>query len=279
MFRSNRGHGSRKERATMKKYMHALAGAVFSAIVIVSAAFAADDSMMGAIPLPDAIESKGAAMDDSGPAIVPPTTADSMALPPADPLAWDPVATTPAPAPAASATGLPADPLSAAPPAALPPAEAPASPVMPAPAAPVAAAPAAGLDAIESRLSALEDRLDSIEQKQVSKSDIDALRASVKELQSAPAAKQERPKAEKAAQPAAKKKKSVKKAAPAPSKKWVLKSAKPGMAWLVEMNGVGGEMRTVTVGDLVPGLGRITAVSAGDDGRWVVVGTQGKVSQ
>lgn len=62
---------------------------------------------------------------------------------------------------------------------------------------------------------------------------------------------------------------------PAPS--WTLRSAKPGMAW-VSQSGAR-ELKTVTIGDNLPGVGKITLISQDESGRWVVSGTKGFIRQ
>ncbi|MGZ9108298.1 MAG: hypothetical protein ACXW4B_05705 [Micavibrio sp.] len=57
---------------------------------------------------------------------------------------------------------------------------------------------------------------------------------------------------------------------------WVLKGAQPGRA-MVSRPGEN-EMRTVEVGDSLPGIGKITGISY-QSGRWVVQGTQGRITQ
>ncbi|HEY8964362.1 MAG TPA: hypothetical protein VIN59_07880 [Alphaproteobacteria bacterium] len=56
---------------------------------------------------------------------------------------------------------------------------------------------------------------------------------------------------------------------------WVLRGAQPGQAILGQ---VGGDIRQVSIGDTVPGIGQVTGI-APINGRWVVQGTQGRVSQ
>lgn len=58
---------------------------------------------------------------------------------------------------------------------------------------------------------------------------------------------------------------------------WQLRSAQPGRAWLAQQGSQ--EMRSVGVGDEVKGLGRILSIAQGSDGRWVVRGSMGSVSQ
>jgi intracellular multiplication protein IcmG len=58
---------------------------------------------------------------------------------------------------------------------------------------------------------------------------------------------------------------------------WVLKSAKPGMAWVAPPGS--SEIRTVTVGDTLQGVGKVTAIAQDAAGRWVVSGTAGRINQ
>lgn len=58
---------------------------------------------------------------------------------------------------------------------------------------------------------------------------------------------------------------------------WLLRSAKPGMAW-VSQNGAR-ELKTVSIGDVLPGVGKITLISQDESGRWVVSGTKGFIRQ
>jgi len=74
--------------------------------------------------------------------------------------------------------------------------------------------------------------------------------------------------------------KAAPKAAAAPAAKrvtWVLRSAKPGMAWVSEKGS--NEMRTVSVGDTLSGIGKVTSIAADAQGRWVVNGTRGSINQ
>lgn len=70
-------------------------------------------------------------------------------------------------------------------------------------------------------------------------------------------------------------------AAPAPVKPvavaWELRGAQPGKV-LLSRKGMGGDVRTVSLGDTVPGLGKIVSIDRTASG-WVVKGTQGSVSQ
>lgn len=66
------------------------------------------------------------------------------------------------------------------------------------------------------------------------------------------------------------------KTAPKAAIQWVLKGAQPGRA-MVSRPGES-EMRNVAVGDTLPGIGRITGISY-QDGRWLVQGTEGRITQ
>lgn len=66
-------------------------------------------------------------------------------------------------------------------------------------------------------------------------------------------------------------------AAPVRSVSWVLRSAKPGMAWVSEKGS--NEMRTVSVGDTLAGIGKVTSIATDAQGRWVVNGTRGSINQ
>lgn len=66
-------------------------------------------------------------------------------------------------------------------------------------------------------------------------------------------------------------------AAPAPTKRWVLKSAKPGTAWVSQPGS--NELKTISVGDTLSGIGRVTSIAADSSGRWMVNGTRGNISQ
>ena len=235
-------------------------------------------------------------MDNSSSMLPPEITAASSqaGAPPApaaneDPLAWG------SGAPKAEETGAPALPLPPTSTSSMPlptsidvpppKKEAPALSVSaPVPAAPPVAAarnaapaspPPEKNETLEKRLTELEKKIDSLQKDMVKKEDLDSLRGEAKEedVSRAPAgAKKARHKVKKAA---------VKKrlaAAPAPvAASWVLKAAKPGTAWVSEKGS--NEMKTVSVGDALPEIGRIMAVAKDMSGRWVVTGTAGKISQ
>ncbi|MDP2204782.1 MAG: hypothetical protein Q8K65_00590 [Alphaproteobacteria bacterium] len=69
----------------------------------------------------------------------------------------------------------------------------------------------------------------------------------------------------------------AKPAAPARKIDWVLRSAKPGMAWISEKGST--EMRTVSVGDTLAGIGKVTSIATDAQGRWIVNGTRGSINQ
>ncbi len=90
----------------------------------------------------------------------------------------------------------------------------------------------------------------------------------------APAKQETAPKAESA--PVAPKKATAP-AATTNRKAWVLRSAKPGVAWVSEKGS--NEMRTISVGDTLSGIGKVTAITTDAQGRWVVNGTRGTINQ
>jgi len=59
------------------------------------------------------------------------------------------------------------------------------------------------------------------------------------------------------------------------SSAWTLRGAQPGQAII---GGQNGDIRQVGLGDTVPGIGQVTGI-APINGRWVVQGTQGRISQ
>lgn len=60
------------------------------------------------------------------------------------------------------------------------------------------------------------------------------------------------------------------------SAEWVLKGAQPGRAMVAKAGET--DIRSVGVGDTLPGIGRITAVTY-ENGRWSVLGTKGRINQ
>lgn len=144
------------------------------------------------------------------------------------------------------------------------------------------AEPAPAMDAsIENRLVSIENTLTLLQQKMVSREELDALRSELSNTQGArPASTQDAPRAVKKK---AKKKTTAQRsnapvwhdtAAKAP---WVLKSAKPGMAWVSKRGEA--ELRSLSVGENLPGIGRILSIAPNNAGRWTVLGTTGKIVQ
>jgi intracellular multiplication protein IcmG len=62
----------------------------------------------------------------------------------------------------------------------------------------------------------------------------------------------------------------------AASVSWKLQGAQPGKAWLTRSTG--GEPVTVTTGAYLPGLGRVNFIGQ-REGRWMVEGSEGRVSE
>lgn len=140
-------------------------------------------------------------------------------------------------------------------------------------------APAADgrLDAIQATLQRLEGRLDDLSSKKTSVRSVSVESNDVSEP--APvkkAVKKSKPKAKAApvkwddayVPPAARS------ASASGNGGWQLRGAKPGSAIIVK----GNDIREVMVGDSVPGLGQISAVS-NNSGRWMVQGSQGTLAQ
>lgn len=99
---------------------------------------------------------------------------------------------------------------------------------------------------------------------------IDRLEAKVRDL--------ERQEAAPALQPRPRQTAPTPRRAPQPveSVQWDLRGASPGQAYVAERGTQ--NLRTVAVGDSLPGIGRITAISQ-QSGRWVVQGTSGRITQ
>jgi intracellular multiplication protein IcmG len=137
----------------------------------------------------------------------------------------------------------------------------------------VIAATGEKIDGLEKRLVTLEESFSSLQEKIVTKADIESLQNTLGKLQQGLEAKKKAVKvtAKKAAKPAA---------AQAPAEtavQWKLKSAKPGTAWIAE--GDSNELHTVSVGDMLPGIGKITTIDKDSAGHWAVTGTTGRISQ
>lgn len=174
---------------------------------------------------------------------------------------------------------------------------APVSEPTPAPAAPVADQAASSVDAemtaqmldrldlIAARLDQLEDDLSVVRKESAAAAtdEVEELRAAVKALEKKLSTQAQAPaRATTTDEPVArtttlkaepKSKPAVRQAQPV---QWVLKGAQPGRA-MVSRAGES-EMRTVEVGDSLPGVGRISSI-AYENGRWVVTGSEGRISQ
>lgn len=144
--------------------------------------------------------------------------------------------------------------------------------------------------ALEKKFAALEKTVQQLKSSTATKSDLDAVKASLakiekslSDLKAAPVAATTSKKAPVEASSTAVEKAPVKAAPkkavekPVVHKNWTLRSAKPGTAWISEKGA--SEMKTVSVGDNVAGIGKVTAIAKDDSGRWVVSGTRGKINQ
>lgn len=145
---------------------------------------------------------------------------------------------------------------------------------------------------LEDRMSVLENAVHSLEKTVVTKKDLSGLKSNVSSLQAdIKALRSELKKTASVARSAASAPravspssvsttttKPVKTATAAPKREWVMVSAQPGTAWISEKGS--SSKREISVGDTVPGLGRITSIapSAGS-GLWIVKGTKGTLQQ
>lgn len=170
--------------------------------------------------------------------------------------------------------------------------------------APEAAPPAVGNTDDAAKLQKLDDRITALEQSVkdmkemkdslATKADLEALKSSIDKLQQDMAQGQKMPGAEMPAARAPKHARAAKPAGqvshhraahhaaatPAGTKEvsgWVLKSAKPGTAWISQPGSP--DIRSVSVGETLPGLGKVTSISQDSAGHWVVMGTRGHVNQ
>jgi len=115
----------------------------------------------------------------------------------------------------------------------------------------------------------------------VTKADLESLTVAVGKLQQEAEtranAAEEKKKAETAATPPAAPATTASTTAPAKKMVWILKSAKPGTAWVAEKGSR--ELRTVSVGDTLPGIGKVTSIDKNAEGLWEVVGEEGRIGQ
>ncbi len=113
------------------------------------------------------------------------------------------------------------------------------------------------------------------------KSELEALKASVSakkaDTSSSPAQKTQTSEApSKPAVPKPEVKKTPPKAVKEKTEQWVMRSAQPGAATLYSKDS--GDLRRVEMGDTIGGLGKIQSISI-ENGRWVVRGSKGSISQ
>lgn len=151
--------------------------------------------------------------------------------------------------------------------------------------------------ALEARLHNLEQKLGALESMQVTRLDFEALRNELAALKSAPPARAGRnsdddynnsassaPDSGHDEAPPATPKPRIKKAVTKPAAPkapvvttWVLKSAKPGTAWVAQKGS--NELKMVTVGSTLPGIGKVTSIRQNAAGKWVVNGSKGQINQ
>lgn len=120
------------------------------------------------------------------------------------------------------------------------------------------------MTAVQSQLSAIEQRIETIAKAQQSKPSSTKTTSKTTSTKSAPK------KYEPAYVPPPRERK------PVASISWALRGASPGQAVLAQQGT--NAVRTVNVGDTIDGLGRIQSVAV-ENGKWVVRGTSGTVSQ
>lgn len=126
------------------------------------------------------------------------------------------------------------------------------------------------LDMIVARLDNIEGRIDQVQG--ANEAAIKTIQRDIKNIKSAPARTVFKPKVTQAPKPA-----SAQVAKPQVTpKSWELRAAQPGKAWVSERGA--SSMITVQAGDNLDNIGRITAISY-NNGRWVVIGTKGRISQ
>jgi intracellular multiplication protein IcmG len=146
------------------------------------------------------------------------------------------------------------------------------------------------INALEKRIASLEETLSSLQSKVVTKADIESLQISMDKLQQSaekksaekqPVKKAKTSKVKKAKRKTAithpKATSSTPSAPLAPAVHWILKSAKPGTAWVAESGS--NELHTVSVGDTLPGIGKVTEIAKDAAGLWIVTGSAGRISQ
>lgn len=169
---------------------------------------------------------------------------------------------------------------------------------------PAEALPVEKLVEVEDRLAAIEKTLATLEAAMVRPADLEQLKAEVSDLAEktkAAAVKKKKEDAVKAARrevedyrrgvmpkvvrlprPGEEEAPEARASSPAIERaiaahQWVLRSAKPGMAWVSEKGS--NELKTISVGDALAGIGRVTAIVKDSSGRWLVNGTKGRIEQ
>jgi len=126
--------------------------------------------------------------------------------------------------------------------------------------------PSSDLSSIEERLDQMSSRLDMMEK------DI----KSVKKLASASSSKQSSSAKATETKAATSSAKPVQRTAPKVSNKWEIRAIQVGKA-VIARHGEGGT-RSIVVGDEVPGLGTVKAITY-KDGGWIIEGSRGSVKQ
>ncbi|MDB2682769.1 hypothetical protein N9Z27_00780 [Alphaproteobacteria bacterium] len=130
------------------------------------------------------------------------------------------------------------------------------------------------IEALQEVNQSLVEKLKDYESKIVRlESKIDAMSDKKSPTRTAPPPKKDP--AKQATDKAVKKAPAVKKSTASP-KAWVLRSAQPGKAVVSEKGS--SDIRNIEVGQPLNGIGRIQSISM-IDGRWVVLGTKGKINQ
>lgn len=142
------------------------------------------------------------------------------------------------------------------------------------PSAPVAIVPADSAEqeapALQKNENLLQDKIDALEKR------LSAVEGDIQQLQQRKEVTAERSLEEKPVVKPVKKRKVARKKS-APAHQWVLKAAKPGMGWVSSKGS--GELRSVSIGDQLPGIGKVTAIVKDSAGQWSIHGTSGRISQ
>jgi len=117
--------------------------------------------------------------------------------------------------------------------------------------------------AMESMIGRLESKINALEKQ--------------KTVSSAAASPTSRAAPKKSATPTAPKRSTQPKSAQHRVIQWDLRGASPHKAYVAERGTQ--NVRTVSVGDTLPGIGRITAITQQQTGHWVVHGVNGRITQ